>query len=119
MPNRANRDERAREPSLRKLFLGSHVRAEREEKVLRYIIHRVNESAPLHDVVQEDYVRRNCTQAEIDELVNAPELVHACRENLWQTFKSGELDPLQPRHASPRGPSAGREDGGDTLTPGA
>jgi hypothetical protein len=84
-----NRDERAREPSLRKLFLGSHVRAEREEKVLRYIIHRVNESAPLHDVVQEDYVRRNCTQAEIDELVNAPELVHACRENLWQTFKSG------------------------------
>jgi hypothetical protein len=114
-----NRDERAREPSLRKLFLGSHVRAEREEKVLRYIIHRVNESAPLHDVVQEDYVRRNCTQAEIDELVNAPELVHACRENLWQTFKSGGLDPLQPRHASPRGPSAGREDGGDTLPPGA
>ena len=97
MPNRANMDERAREPSLRKLFLGSHVRAEREEKVLRYIIHRVNESAPLHDVVQEDYVRRNCTQAEIDEIVNAPELVHACRENLWQTFKSGELDPLQPR----------------------
>jgi hypothetical protein len=114
-----NRDERAREPSLRKLFLGSHVRAEREEKVLRYIIHRVNESAPLHDVVQEDYVRRNCTQAQIDELVNAPELVHACRENLWQTFKSGELDPLRPRHASPRGPSAGREDGGDTLSPGA
>src|SRR5215212_1573077 len=108
-----NRDEHAREPSLRKLFLGSHVRAEREEKVLRYIIHRVNESAALHDVVQEDYVRRNCTQAQIDELVNA------CRENLWQTFKSGELDPLQPRHASPRDPSAGREDGGDTLPPGA
>jgi hypothetical protein len=110
-----NRDEHAREPSLRKLFLGSHVRAEREEKVLRYIIHRVNESAPLHDVVQEDYVRRNCTQAEIDEIVNAPELVHACREHLWQTFRSGELDP---RHASPRDQSAGREDGGDAVPPG-
>jgi hypothetical protein len=48
------RDEHAREPSLRKLFLGSHIRAEREEKVLRYIIHRVNESAPLYDVVSED-----------------------------------------------------------------
>jgi hypothetical protein len=114
-----NRDEHAREPSLRKLFLGSQVRAEREEKVLRYIIHRVNESAPLLDVVQEDYVRRNCTQAEVDEIVNAPELVHACREHLWQTFRSGELDPLQPRHASPRGPSPGREDGGDAVPPGA
>jgi hypothetical protein len=116
------RDEHAREPSLRKLFLGSHVRAEREEKVLRYIIHRVNESAPLHDVVQEDYVRRNCSPAEIDDIVNAPELVHACREHLWQTFRSGELDPTQPRHTSslhPRGRSAGREDGGDTLPPGA
>jgi hypothetical protein len=68
-------------------------RAEREEKVLRYIIHRVNESAPLHDVVQEDYVRRNCSQAEIDEIVNAPELVHACRERMEEAFSSGELDP--------------------------
>ena len=117
-----NRDEYAREPSLRKLFLGSHVRAEREEKVLRYIIHRVNESAPLHDVVQEDYARRNCSQAEIDEIVNTPELVHACREHLWQTFRSGELDPIQPRHTSSLYPGdrpAGREDGGDALPPGA
>ena len=100
-------------------FDGNPSRAEREEKVLRYIIHRVNESAPLRDIVQEAYVRRYCTQAEIDEIVNAPELVHACRENLWQTFKSGELDPLQSRHASPRGPSADREDGGDSVPPGA
>ena len=117
-----NRDQRAREPSLRKIFLGSHVRAEREEKVLRYIIHRVNESAPLHDVVREDYVRRNCSQAKIDEIVNDPELVHACREHLWQTFRSGELDPLQTRHASlphARSRSAGSEDGGDPVPPGA
>jgi hypothetical protein len=43
--------------------------------------------------VQEDYVRRNCTQAEIDEIVNAPELVHACRERMEEAFRSGELDP--------------------------
>jgi hypothetical protein len=68
-------------------------RAEREERVLQYIIHRVNESAPLRDIVQEAYVRRNCTQAEIDEIVNAPELVHACRERMEEAFRSGELDP--------------------------
>ena len=74
-------------------FDGNPSRAEREEKVLQYIIHRVNERAPLRDIVQEDYVRRNCTKAEIDEIVNAPELVHACRERMGEEFRSGELDP--------------------------
>jgi hypothetical protein len=54
-------------------------RAEREEKVLRYIVHRLNEEAHFHDVLQEPYVRRNCTQEEIDEIVRNPELVHARR----------------------------------------
>ena len=80
-------------------FYANPSRAEREEKVLRYIIHRVNESAPLHDVVQEDYVRRNCSQAEIDEIVNAPELIHACREHLEEAFRSGELDPGRRRRS--------------------
>jgi hypothetical protein len=110
-------ERRPREPALRRIFLGSHVRAERDEKVLRYIIHRVNESVPLHEVVREDYVRRNCSQAKIDEIVNYPELVHASRENLWQTFKSGELDPLPTSRAA--GPPAGRDDGGDPVPPGA
>ena len=43
-------DERPRTSSLRKIFLGSHVRAEREEKVLQYVIHRANEGALLHEV---------------------------------------------------------------------
>jgi len=88
-----NQDEPAREPFLKKWFFGSSVRAEREEKVLNYIIHRMNEKAPLHEVISEDYVRRNCSRDKIHELVNDPEFVHACREHLWQTFRSGELDP--------------------------
>jgi hypothetical protein len=91
-------NESTRASSLRKIFLGSHVRPEREEKVLRYVIHRANEGALLHDVVEEDYVRRNCSQAEIEKIVQDPELVHACREHLWRTFESGELDPTQGSH---------------------
>jgi hypothetical protein len=68
-------------------------RAEREEKVLQYIIHRVNEDADLHDVLQEPYVRRNCSQVEIDEVVMNPELAHRCREHLEHVFASGELAP--------------------------
>ena len=84
--------EPTREPFLKKWFFGSSARAEREEKVLQYIIHRMNEETSLHDVIREDYVRRNCSQHKIHEIVSDPELVHACREHLWRMFRSDELD---------------------------
>ena len=75
-------------------FFGSNPsRAQREEKVLQYIIHRINEDANLHEVLREPYVQSNCSQAEIEELESNPELVHAAREHLERTFRSGELDP--------------------------
>ena len=81
-------------------FFGTNPsRAEREEKVLRYIIHRIDEDAELHDILEEPYVQRNCSQIEIDEIRSNPELVHACREHLEQTFRSEELDPR--RHRTP------------------
>ncbi len=95
-------DEPTREPFLKRMFFGSSKRAEREEKVLQYIIHRMNEEAPLHDVIWEDYVRRNCTPDEIHGILSDPELVHACREQLWRTFESEALDPGRvSRRASP------------------
>jgi hypothetical protein len=73
-------------------FFGSNPsRAEREEKVLQYIIHRINENADLHEVLREPYVQRNCSEAEIDEIMSNPELVHAAREHMEQAFGSGEL----------------------------
>jgi SepF-like predicted cell division protein (DUF552 family) len=78
-------------------FDGNPSRAEREEKVLRYIIHRITEDADLHEVLLEPYVQRNCSQAEIDEIESRPELVHAVREHLEQTFRSGKLDPKRRR----------------------
>lgn len=74
-------------------FAGNPSRAEREEKVLRYVIHRIDEDADIQKVLEEPYVRRNCSQDEIDEIRTNPELVHACREHLGETFRSGELDP--------------------------
>ena len=114
--------ERTRASSLRKIFLGTHVRAEREEKVLRYVIHRTNEGALLHDVVGEDYVRRNCSQPEIEKIVQDPELVHACREHLWRTFESGELAPTLRSHAPLSGAHrrpAHRENNGASALPDA
>jgi hypothetical protein len=78
-------------------FGGNPSRAWREEKVLHYIIHRIDEDAELHEILEEPYVQRNCSQAELDEIRSNPELVHACREHLEQTFRSGELDPRRHR----------------------
>jgi len=74
-------------------FAGNPSRADREERVLHYIIHRIDEDATLREVLEETYVQRNLSQIEIDEIRTNPELVHACREHLEQAFRSGELDP--------------------------
>ena len=78
-------------------FAGNPSRADREEKVLRYVIHRIDEDADLHEVLKEPYVQRNCSQDEIDEIRTNPELVHACREHLEEAFRSGELEPRRRR----------------------
>jgi hypothetical protein len=87
----------ARQPVFERLFLGSSTRAWREEKVLQYIIHRINGGTRLPNVLQEEYVRRNCPQNEIDEIINNPELVHACRARLEMAFESDELSPRRHR----------------------
>jgi hypothetical protein len=99
------------------MFFGSSRHAEGEEKVLRYVIHRINKEARLHDVIREDYVRRNCSRSEINRIINDPELVHACRERLWWTFKSGELDPSPRRRPSQPSTDGSPADGEDVSGP--
>ena len=82
-----------------KLFSSSPAQVEHEEKVLQYIIHRIDQDADLHQVLREPYVRRNCSQAEIDEILSSADLVQACREHLERTFRSGALDPNQRRQS--------------------
>ena len=67
--------------------------SQREERVLEYIMHRIGEGAHLGDIANEEYVRRNASPQEIEEICARPELVQAAREHLEQDFSSGELDP--------------------------
>jgi len=83
-----------RESFWKRLFGGSRTSA-REEKVLQYIIHRVEEGAKLQEVVQEEYVRRNATSEEVKEICSNPRLVAAARESLGRDISSGDLDPNQ------------------------
>jgi hypothetical protein len=67
--------------------------SQREERELEYIMHRVGEGAHLGDIVDEEYVRRNASREEVEEICARPELVQTAREHLQQDFGSGELDP--------------------------
>ena len=88
----AKKDELFSKKFVEDLFGGSNHTLS-EDRVREYVIHRVKNGAHLGDVLEEDYVRRNCSQGQIDEIENDPRLVHAAREGMEQTFSSGELDP--------------------------
>ena len=74
-------------------LLGRSEHSPREERIIEYIIHRLGEGAGLQEVIQEEYVRRNASPAEIEELCSRPELVQAAREHMEKDFSSGEIDP--------------------------
>jgi predicted deacylase len=68
----------------------------REGRVVEYIIHRLREGASLQEVVQEEYVRRNASPVEVDEICSNPRLVEAARERMERDFGSEELNPTRP-----------------------
>ena len=76
-------------------LFNTNQRSVREQRMLEYIMHRVGEGAHLGDVVNEEYVKRNATPEEVEEICARPELVQAAREHLQQDFGSGELDPTR------------------------
>src|SRR5215211_8302273 len=76
---------------------------ERERKVIEYIIHRIGDGAHLRDVLGEEYVRRNASPVEIEQILENPKLIETAHERMREDFSSGRLDPKSPPAASARG----------------
>ena len=55
----------------------------RQEKVLEYMIHRGNDGACLDEVLVETYVRQNCSDGEVDELLSTSRFFYAVQARLW------------------------------------
>ncbi len=94
------RNDPVREPSFKKLFgnlFGGSGRLSQEDKVRQYVAHRLGHGAHLAEVIREEYVRRNCSREEIDEIIRDPRLIHDDRVSLQRFFKSDELDPASAR----------------------
>ena len=85
--------EQGEKQSFWERFFSVNTGSAREEKIVGYIVHRIGEGANLREVTQEEYVRRNASPAEVEEILQNPKLLHAAHERLHQDFESGELDP--------------------------
>lgn len=85
----------AEKKSLWEKVFGAPHHSGRQEKVMEYIIHRHASGALLSDILKEEYVRRNTTPAEIEEICRHPRLVQSTREQMGESFSSGELNPNQ------------------------
>ena len=70
---------------------GSSSLSARQQKVSDYMIARMQEEVPLQEVIREDYVRRNCSQAEVEQIVSTPEFIERARERLGESFRSEEF----------------------------
>jgi hypothetical protein len=76
-------------------LFGTNNRSGRQDKVLEYVIHRIEDGANLREVLQEEYVRRNATTEEVQRILENPRLIEAAGEQLREDFSSGRLDPRQ------------------------
>ena len=63
----------------------------RQQKVSDYILARMENDVPLQQAIREDYVRRNASQAEVEQIVSTPEFIEATRERLGESFRSEEF----------------------------
>ena len=63
----------------------------RQQKVSDYILARMENDVPFRQVLEEDYVRRNSSQAEIEQIVSSPEFIESARERLGAAFRSEEF----------------------------
>jgi hypothetical protein len=90
--------EPAREQVFEKMFgklFGGSGRTPREERVREYVAHRLSGGAPLEQVLQESYVRRNCSHAQIDAIIRDPRVIYEDRMGLERFFENEELNPVR------------------------
>lgn len=78
----------------RRIF-GGPTRSARQERVLEYIVHRMDAGANLNDILDEEYVLRNLSRGEREQIASDPRVVEAARERMQKDFKAGKPDPRQ------------------------
>lgn len=81
-----------------RIFGAGSRRPARIEKVIAYVTYRLNEGARLDEIIQEEYVRRQTSAQEIEQVIADPRIVGTARGRMHREFGSEEMSPKeQPR----------------------
>lgn len=75
-----------------KRIFGGPTRSPRQERVLEYIVHRMDAGSNLNDILDEEYVLRNLSRGEREQIASDPRVVEAARERMQKDFKAGRPD---------------------------
>jgi hypothetical protein len=67
---------------LRNPFSFMFTRSGKEARVATYVIREHERGRPLHDILEDAYIRNRLTDLEIARLLDRPEVVHALGESV-------------------------------------
>jgi hypothetical protein len=67
---------------LRNPFSFLFTRSGKEERVATYVIREHERGRPLHDILEDPYVRNRCNDRELARMLDRPEVVHALGESI-------------------------------------
>ena len=85
--------------SLWSRLFGGRRRTAREEKVLAYVVRRLEDGARLQDVVQDQYVRRMTTEDEMRRILADPRVSEGARGSMRHDLDLQELSLRRPPRA--------------------
>ena len=60
---------------------------------MQYVIGRIDKGVPLQEALQDEYVRRNCSQMEINQIAGSPDVVRAAREQMEASLSTEDFKP--------------------------
>ena len=76
-----------------RLFGDSSRRSVRMEKVISYVAHRLDDGARLDEAIQDEYVRRQTTPSELQQILDDQRIVEAARRRMHRELGSEEMSP--------------------------
>lgn len=78
-----------------RLFVRSKISplSQRQERALQYVISRIDKGVPLQEALQDEYVRRNCSHMEINQIAGSPDVVRAAREQMEASLSTEDFRP--------------------------
>ncbi len=84
-----------------RIFGDGSRRPARIERVIEYVAHRLGQGTHLEDVMQEEYVRRQTSPHEVEQVVSDPRIVEAARGRMHREFGSKEMSTTRRSRREP------------------